>query len=63
MRLILTTLFVAVVAVAAIPARDAADERPTARRLADPDRRERLQQYLAAFRRLSPEMQPVEPCW
>ncbi len=50
MRMLLFTLFVAAVGTATLPARDAADVRPSS----DPDHGDRLKQYLAAFRRLPP---------
>jgi hypothetical protein len=56
MRPLLITLFVAAVAAAALPARDAVEMRPS-RRSSDPDRSDRLKQYLAAFRRLPPDAQ------
>src|SRR5436305_10262731 len=56
MRLPLLTLRAAGLAAAGLPARDAADSRPV-RRATDPEHRDRLKQYLAAFRRLSPEAQ------
>ncbi len=57
MRSLLLTLFVLAVAAAALPARDGADERRPVRHAADPGQRDRLKQYLAAFRRLSPDAQ------
>jgi hypothetical protein len=57
MRRLLVTLIVIATAVATLPARDAADDRRAARRAIDSDSRERLKQYLAAFRRLSPDAQ------
>jgi hypothetical protein len=56
MRPLPLALFVSALAIATLPARDAQDDRRTVRRAAEPDR-QRLQQYLAAFRRLSPEVQ------
>jgi hypothetical protein len=50
------TLFVAAAGTAALLAGDALDGRP-ARRSSDPDRSDRLKQYLAAFRRLPPNVQ------
>jgi hypothetical protein len=56
MRLFLTAPFVLLAAAIALPARDAALDRRPARRAAEPDTRERLQEYLAAYRRLSPDV-------
>jgi hypothetical protein len=53
----LITLFVIALAASALPARDGADDRRPARRTTDGDRRARLQEYLAAFRKLSPTAQ------
>src|SRR5205085_8673261 len=48
----------AAVLAAAVPARDGAEEhRPAAGRVADPERRARLERHLAAFHRLSPDLQ------
>jgi hypothetical protein len=56
MRLFLITLFAAAAGTAALSARDAVDSRP-AHRSNDPDRTDRLKQYLAAFRGLPPATQ------
>ena len=57
MRFLLMTLFVAAAAAALLPARDVADDRRPVRRATDPDQRDRLKQYAAAFRNLSSEAQ------
>jgi hypothetical protein len=58
MRPLVLTLLTAGLLAATLPARDGlGDDRRPARWANDPERRPRLQQYLAAFRRLSPEMQ------
>jgi hypothetical protein len=53
MRPLLLTLVLIATAATTLPARDADDRRP-ARRVTEPERRERLKQYLAAFHNLSP---------
>jgi hypothetical protein len=55
MRPFLITLLSFAAIVAGLTARDSVDRQPI--RSADPDRRERLKQYLAAFQKLSPETQ------
>jgi hypothetical protein len=52
MRSVLLTLIVIAAAAASLPARDAAEDRRSARRTIDSDQRERFKQYLAAFRNL-----------
>jgi hypothetical protein len=56
MRPLLITLFITAIGTLTLPARDAVDARPV-RRSSDPDRSDRLKQYLAAFRRLPPDAQ------
>jgi hypothetical protein len=55
MRPLALTLLTAGLLAAGLPAHDGPDERRPSRWANDPDRRGRLQQYLAAFRQLSPE--------
>jgi hypothetical protein len=56
MRRLLPSLVIILVAATVLPARDAVEERRPTRRSNDPEFRERLQLYFAAYHRLSPEM-------
>lgn len=57
MRLLILSMLVLGAAATALTARDGAEDRRSSRRATESDRRERLKQNIAAFRRLSPETQ------
>jgi hypothetical protein len=57
MRKPILTLFMIALAASALPARDTSEDARPVRRTTDGDRRARLQEYLAAFRHLSPTAQ------
>src|SRR4051812_21012201 len=57
MRRLFLTLFAVAVGAVALAAGDAPEERRPVRRALDPEYRDRLKQYLTAYRRLSPEAQ------